>query len=138
MIGYATMNESADDPTLGKIIAAMRQRWARSRPPSKSCLLGYISHHWVYREAGYDCVTDEATFVRDRRGRRYGPALAEARRVWGEVDEAEFLAGWESKPGRVDKIAKAIHTLQTTKNARDNNTARSRRRRAWRDLDGFK
>jgi hypothetical protein len=80
-------------------------------------------------------VTDEATFVRDRRGRRCGPALAEARRVWGEVDEAEFFAGWEAKPGRVDKIAKAIHSLQTTENAKGDNTARSRRRRAWRDLD---
>jgi hypothetical protein len=77
-------------------------------------------------------------FVRDRRGRRYGPALAEARRVWGEVDEAEFFAGWEAKPGRVDKIAKAIHTLQATKNAKGDNAARSRRRRAWRDLDEFK
>jgi len=83
-------------------------------------------------------VTDEATFVQDRRGRRYRPALAEARRVWGEVDEAEFFAGWEAKPGRVNKIAKALHTLQTTKNWKGDNTARSRRRRAWRDLDEFK
>jgi len=54
------------------------------------------------------------------------------------VDEAEFSAGWEAKPGRVDKIAKAIHTLQETENAKGDNAARSRRRRAWRDLDEFK
>jgi hypothetical protein len=132
------MSHSSDSPRLYKIIAATQQRWTDSTPPSKSWLLGYAAHHWVYREAGYDRVTDEATFVRDRRGRRYGPALAEARRVWGEVDETEFFAGWEAEPGRIDKIAKAIHTLQTTKNAKGDNTARSRRRRAWRDLDEFK
>ena len=132
------MDHSSDNPRLCKIIAAVQQSWAGSPPPSKSWLLGYAAHHFVYREARYDRVTDEATFVRDRRGRRYGPALAEARRVWGEVDEAEFFAGWEAKPGRVDKIAKAIHSLETTKNAKGDNTARSRRRRAWRDLDEFK
>lgn len=132
------MNHSSDNPRLCEIIAAAQQRWSGVTPPSNSWLLGYAAHHLVYREARYDRVTDEATFVRDRRGRRYGPALAEARRSWGEVDEAEFFAGWEAKPGRVDKIAKAIHTLQTTKNAKGDNTARSRRRRAWRDLDEFK
>ena len=132
------MSHSSDNPRLCKIIAAAQQGWMGSTPPSKSWLLGYAAHNLVYHEARYDQVTDGATFVQDRRGRRYGPALAEARRVWGEVDEAEFFAGWETKPGRVDKIAKAIHTLQTTKNAKGDNTARSRRRRAWRDLDELK
>jgi hypothetical protein len=133
------MSHSSDNPRLRKVIAAAQQRWAGSTPPSKSWLLGYAAHHFVYREARYDRVTDEATFVRDRRGRRYGPALAEARRVWGDVDEAEFFAGWEAKPGRVDKIAKAIRSLlQPTENAKGDNTVRSLRRRAWRDLDEFK
>jgi hypothetical protein len=132
------MSSGSGNPRLRKIIAAVQQRWAGSTPPSKSWLLGYAAHHFVYREARYDRVTDEATFVQDRRGERYEPALAKARRVWGEVDEAEFSAGWKAKPGRVDKIAKAIHTLQTTENAKGDNTARSRRRRAWRDLDEFK
>jgi len=132
------MSPGSRNPRLRKVIAAAQQRWAGSTPPSKSWLLGYAAHHFVYREARYDQVTDEAMFVRDRRGRRYGPALAEARRVWGEVDEAEFFAGWEAKPGRVDKIAKAISLLQTTKNPKGDNTARSQRRRAWRDLDEFK
>jgi hypothetical protein len=133
------MSPGSDNTRLREIIAAAEQRWAGSKPPTKSWLLGYAAHHFVYREARYDRVADEATFVRDRRGKRYGPALVEARRVWGEVDEAEFVAGWGAKPGRVDKIAKAIHTLLTTTNSpKGDNTVRSRRRRAWRDLDEFK
>jgi hypothetical protein len=81
-----------------------------------------------------------------RKGVRLATVLARYRKEYAglipvdllEKLEIDFAFGW-SGGGETDrKVANAIRELQNTPNERGNNTARSKRRRAWRVLDKFK